>query len=128
MKLKRSFTVLELLLVTCLIATFIGVFAGYANIVLTISREEALQIELTNIRTAIYYFRIMNGRPPSDLAELMNKKLTGAPFDSKIIQQTFLKAFRVDKEGALLDPFFNPYLYEVGRGVVSSQTKGYESW
>jgi hypothetical protein len=128
MRYSRSFTVLELILVFCLIATFIGVFAGYAGVITSISREEALRTELTNMRTAIYYFRIMNGRPPEDLKELMNKKLTGAPFDSRITQKTFLNPFRIDKDGVLRDPFFNPYLYDAEIGAVSSTTKGYENW
>lgn len=125
---KRSLTVFELLVAICIIFIFIGTFAVYALNTLKAAREIALQSELRNIRMSIEHYRITTGEFPRDLSELTKQLLTGYSSDSTITVQQFLKPFRLDKEGFLLDPFFNRYSYNKACGIVYSETKRYRQW
>ena len=125
---KRSLTVVELISVICVIFIFMGIFAIYAGRALRIARELALRNELQFIRMSIENYRIINNRFPDDLFTLMNQHLTYGGNDTKIIVKQFLKPFRVDQRGYLLDPFMNRYGYNKAEGAVYSETKGYERW
>lgn len=125
---NKALTLFELLIVLCVIFLLMGTFAIYANVVLTVSRQTALQNELVNIRMAIEYYRIIIGKTPASLSDLINNKLTTNIFGGKILVNSFLKPFRVDKEGFLLDPFFHRYGFDEQKGMVYSQTQGYERW
>jgi len=62
------------------------------------------------------------------LKDLVNKQLTSVDAGVKMFGNSFLKPFRTDHNGILLDPFINRYLYDPGKWSVVSQTKGYERW
>lgn len=125
---KRSLTVVELISAICVIFIFLGIFAVYAGRTLRVARELALRNELQFIRMSIENYRIINNRSPDDLFALMNQHLTYGGDDTKIIVKQFLKPFRIDRGGYLLDPFMNRYGYDSVNGAVYSQTKGYERW
>ena len=125
---KRSLTLLESLTALCIIFILLGTFAVYANKILSIARQAALQNELLNLRMSIAHYRIINGSLPGDLFALINKGFTFDNQDVIIPPNKFLNPFRVDKEGYLLDPFMHRYAYDNKEGSVRSQTKGYESW
>jgi len=124
----RSFAVIELLVVFCLIFILIGTFAGYASLVLRIGRETALRNELVNIRMAIEHFKVINGRYPTNLGELVNKKLTKKDKYLIITQVQFLEPFRLDADGYLIDPFMNRYDYNGYDNQLHSGTKKYQLW
>lgn len=105
-----------------------GCFAVYANIILRIGRETALQSELINIRMSIEHYQMLNNKYPQSLGVLLNNGLTRGSFDAKISTIRFLEPFRIDNSGSLLDPFFNKYIYNNENGLVHSQTRGYERW
>lgn len=125
---KRSLTLLEFLVVLCAIFILLGTFAIYANKILSIARQAALQNELINLRMSIEHYRVICGSLPEDLFALINKDFTFQNQDDIIPPNKFLRPFRVDKEGYLLDPFIHRYVYDNRVGNVRSQTKGYESW
>ena len=125
---KRSLTLVELLLALCVIFIFFGVFAIYANVTLRIAREQALGSELSNIRVSLEHYIIINGALPPNLITLMNNDFTLKDLDGKIIYKKFLKPFRIDKQGYLLDPFMNQYKYDMKTGRVFSGTKEYRNW
>ena len=127
MRIIRSLTVMELLVVSCIIFILIGAFAGYANVVLRIGRETALRNELASIRMAIEHFRAVNGRYPVDLTELVNKKLTKKE-NNRIIQNRFIEPFRLDAKGYLIDPFMNRYDYNAEESRVHSTTREFQLW
>ena len=128
MKDRRSLTLVELLIVLCVIFVLMGTFAVYANITLKVAREIALQMELNNIRMSIEHYHTINGKFPEDLVTLIKEEFTFRTSDGILLHSNFLKPFRVDKEGNLLDPFMNRYYYELEDGRVSSRTIGYENW
>ncbi|MBM3248612.1 MAG: type II secretion system protein [Candidatus Omnitrophica bacterium] len=125
-----SFTVLELLIVVCLVIfVLIGLFAVFAGMHLKYAREAALRNELNNIRSSIELYRVIKKRLPEDLASLFSQEFTFKAPDGKIIKNNFLKPFRLDKKGDLLDPFMNRYIYyPKEHGRVITTTKGYENW
>jgi len=124
---KRSLTLVEFILTICVLFIFLGFFAAYINTTLKIARENALQMELSNIRMSIEHYRVLNGKLPQDINTLFNQQFDVVNSDM-VIRDNFLKPFRVDKEKNLLDPFLNKYYYNSSDGTVKTQTKGYESW
>lgn len=114
---KLSLTLVELLTVMCIILFITGLFAVYAKMALKTVRESALINELINLRMSIEHYRVVKGGLPDDLFTLVNDG-----------HNKFLKPFRVDKQGFMLDPFMHRYLYDKRDGRVRSQTKRYENW
>ncbi len=127
-KKKCSLTVVELLIVLCVIFVCMGVFAVFAKINLKAARETALRNELNNIRMSIELYKIIEKRLPNDLISLINQELVFKTKDGIIMKKRFLQPFRLDKNGNLLDPFMNGYIYEQKNGKVFSSTLGYARW
>ena len=128
MKDKRSLTLIELLIVLCVIFVLIGTFAIYASTTLKVARETALRMELGNIRISIEHYRVINGEFPENLVTLLNQEFTFKTLDGITEESNFLKPFRIDEQNNLKDPFLNRYSYDNKYGRVKSQSKGYESW
>ncbi len=124
----RSLTLIELLLVLCVVFILFGSFAIYANTTLRIAKETALQMELNNIRMSIEHYRIINGKFPESFNTLFNQKFSFKTPDGVIMYDNFLKPFRLDKRKNSLDPFLNRYYYDNLNGTVKTQTKRYENW
>lgn len=125
---KSAFSLLELLVASCIILILIGTFAIYLNLTLKSAREEMLRYELMNIRMAVGHYQMINKKFPEDLSRLLKKDLTFKGNDNKIISAVYLKSSRLDKWGNLLDPFMKRYIYNNINGTVYSPTKGYERW
>lgn len=125
---KRSLTLIEFLIIFCMLLVLIGVFTAYFKLTLRVAKEVALRNELANIRMSIEHYRIINGALPKELADLMNKEVDFLDSRGIILRKKFLEPFRLDKEGNLLDPFMDRYNYKNQNGMVNSNTKGYEGW
>jgi len=121
-------TLIEFMVAVGIIFIFLGVFATHAAIALRIGRETALRNELENIRMSIRYYRVVRGKLPESLIALMDQKISFEDFGGVLLGKGFLKPFRINQEGNLIDPFMNRYYYGKEKGVVYSLTKGYESW
>lgn len=125
---RCAFSLLEALVVACIILILVGTFAIYVNLTLKSAQEEMLCYELMHIRMAVEHYRMINKKFPEDLSCLLKKDLTFKGKDNKIISGVYLKFSRLDREGKLLDPFMNRYIYNQASGKVYSPTKGYERW
>lgn len=97
-------------------------------------REQALVIELANMRTAVIHFAMLNGRLPESLNELATKDaiikkraIEGDEFKIIIVGK-FVQAMTMDEAGNPTDPFGNAFGYEREKGRVFSSTAGYERW
>jgi len=123
-----SLTLIEFLIALCLISVLAGVFIYFAGGTLRAGREEALRNELGNIRMSIELYRVINERFPENLIELMNQNLTLENDKGILLEKEYLRPFRTDKEGHLLDPFMSRYAYNMKTGVVKSQTTEYQDW
>ncbi len=125
---SSSLTLIEFLIALCLISVLAGAFIYFAGSTLRAGREEALKNELGNIRMSVELYRVINGRLPQDLTELMNQNLTLENDRGIILVKEYLRPFRIDKEGCLLDPFMSRYSYNMKTGVVKSETAEYQDW
>lgn len=128
MRAKRSLTLVELLTNVALITVLLGVFALYALPVLKAGRERALENELMNLRMSVEHYRLIYGKFPESLEELVNKTLTEDYPYAKIGFYRFFEAGRLDSQGFLSDPFWHRYAYDKQTGRVYSQTPGYQTW
>jgi len=128
MKKGAGLTLFELIVAATIIFTLMGVFAAYSNTYIKVARETALRNELASIRMSIEYYRIVRGRLPEKLADLVNMSLTKEKGDANIKDNKFLSNFRVGKDGFLLDPFMNRYGYDNKSGQVWSDAEGRINW
>ena len=124
----KAFSLLELLVTACIIFILMGIFAAYANTTLKVAKDLALQNELSGIRMAIQHYLVINNKLPPDLEELLKKSLTRANPDGTVTYESYLKAVRIGRDGALLDPFFNKYRYNKLSGMVWTETPGRNNW
>jgi type II secretory pathway pseudopilin PulG len=128
MKKTSGLTFFELLVAASIIFTLMGVFAVYSHTYIKVARETALRNELSSLRMSIEYYRIVNGRLPDMLADLVNEPLTKGKRSANIKDDKFLSNFRVSKDGFLLDPFMNKYSYDNKSGRVWSESEGHSNW
>lgn len=127
-------TVFEALLYVILFFTLLLVSVERYYSTIKPVREQALVMELSNLRTAVIYFAMLNGRLPESLNELATKDaiikkraIEGAEYRIIVVGR-FVQAMTMDEAGNPTDPFGNVFLYDRATGRVYSSTKGYERW
>lgn len=125
---EKGLGIIETIIVCLLVAILFGVLIPKYQRMARDAREVALRMGLTNIRTAIQLYTLLNTRPPEDLKELLGKRYLIPTKDGTIFNDQYLKTLALDNEGYPIDPFGNRYIYDPKDGRVSSKTKGYEGW
>lgn len=110
-KTSKGLTFVEFLIVVCIIFVLIGTFSIFANRILRGSREVALKHELAALRLRLKLYYMLYEKQPQNIREF---------YDAK--------EGRFDKEGNLLDPFGNRYIYERENGMVKVSTVKYNNW
>lgn len=97
-------------------------------------RENALRMELANIRSAVVFYAMTKGKLPPTLRSLVTENaivtrtdIEGRQYNVAVLGK-FVQSMSTDKYGNPTDPFGNPYAYDPSNGRVSSTTKGYERW
>jgi type II secretory pathway pseudopilin PulG len=131
---QKGLTILDSIITLCLIGILIGYVIPKYQQVAYAAQEAALKAELSNIRQSITLFKMLNGRNPESLKEMMEKKVMipvrigSAPATGSIFDERYLMKNALDAEGRKLDAFGNPFYYDSYRGEVRSTTKGYEVW
>lgn len=108
---RHGLSTLELLITSCTIFILIGTFGIYINKILAESKETALRIELLNLRTNLKLYRILHNANPLEIKDFYEYEKD-----------------RADRDGYLLDPFKNRYVYDAGLGEIRSGTRGHEMW
>jgi competence protein ComGC len=131
----KGLTIIDAIITLCLIGILIGVVIPKYQQVALEAQEAALRTGLTNIRSSIRLFRMLNERNPRSLRELIeNDVLLPArsgkdPYAGPIFfDEKYLVKQAQDAEGHLVDAFGNRYAYDPVRGEVKASTKGYERW
>ncbi len=131
----KGLTIVDAVITLCLIGILIGVVIPKYQRVAREAQEAALRMGLTNIRTSIRLFRMLNERNPRSLRELIEHDVllparSGRdPYTGSIfLDEKYLVRQAQDAEGHLVDAFGNRYAYDPVRGEVKASTKGYESW
>ena len=120
-------TVFETLLITSLVGILLVIAISNFLTSVRLTREAALRIELSNIRTSIILYITLNRRYPASLNDLVKEGYT-LPTGSGPVKYKYIEGMAVDKDGNLLDTFGNPFTYESRTGWVKSSTKSHESW
>jgi Tfp pilus assembly protein PilE len=129
----KGLTIVDAVITLCLIGILFGVVVPKYQRVAREAQESALRTELTNIRTSIRLFIMLNGRKPASLKEMMEKKVMlpariGGGYTGSIFKESYLMKNAVDADGNKVDAYGNAFLYDSMRGEVRSSTKGYENW
>ncbi len=129
----KGLTIVDAVITLCAIGILIGVVIPKYQQVAHEAQEAALKTELANIRTSIRLFKMLNGRNPESLRDMIEKKVIlpariGGGYSGSIFKESYLMKNAIDAEGNKVDAFGNSFLYDSRRGEVSSSTKGYENW
>lgn len=131
---SRGFTVLDAIITLCLIGILAGFVIPRYQRLARAAQEAALKAELSNIRSSIGLFRLLNGRNPISLRELIEKnvmlpaRVGSSAYSGSIFKQKYLMPHAVDGEGNVLDAFGGRFEYDRNKGGVKTTTKGYEAW
>lgn len=125
---QNGLTVFDTLLVCILVAGLTGVFMTTYGRMIQEARETALKMDLVNIRLSIQLYRVLTGRYPGDLKELLSTRFLVPTKEGTIFSDQYLKTQTLDPSGYPIDPFGERYLYSPAKGNLSSGTAGYEYW
>ncbi len=144
---NRGSTVFGTLLVLIIIGIMLVGAITYVQKAKRVIKEYAMISELSNFRTSILMYFIINKKFPESLTQMVEEKVI-VPFrdrgaidkvkdlnkgislqpGSMIIDRTYLEKISIDSEGRIFDPFGKPYLYDKEQGRVKSSTSGYEGF
>jgi len=129
----KGLTIIDAVITLCAIGIMIGVVIPKYQRVAHETQEAALKTELSNIRTSIRLFKMLNGRNPASLREMIEMKVMfpariGSGYTASIFKESYLMKNAVDAEGNKVDAYGNPFLYDPQQGEVRASTKGYEAW
>ena len=111
-----------------IISFLIWIFGGIINTLSRNTREITLRYQLNNFRMLLVLYKELKGYYPEDLRVLVQSSHRLSKTDELIFNEKFLNSLEQDEHGAPLDSFGNRLYYDPGKGVVGSQTKGYQNW
>jgi len=111
-----------------IIAFLIWIFGGIIGTLSRNAKETALHYGLNNLRLSLNLYKMLHGSYPRDLRELLHSTIVLTQSERILFGEKFLFSLAMDKQGNAIDPFGNQFIYDFQKGVVGSQTKGYESW
>jgi type II secretory pathway pseudopilin PulG len=130
---RRGIAIVEALIALCVIGVLAGVVISRYQRVTTEARATAVKTELTNVRTAVMLFKMLNGRNPDNLREMIDKNVIlpariGIGYSGSFFKQKYLLANAVNDRGDVMDAYGNALAYDPTRGEVRSTTRGCETW
>jgi len=130
----RGLTIIDAIITLCLIGILLGIVIPKYRQVARSAQEVALKTGLSNIRTSITLFNMLNKRNPKTLRELVEtdvmlpSRIGKDPYTGSIFKQKYLTQQSMDASGNIIDSFGNPFAYDALQGDVKTTTKGYEAW
>ena len=144
---SKGRTVFEMLLALIIVGILLIGAITYIQRATKLVKEYALMSELSNIRTSVLLYFVINKKFPDSLKQMVDEKII-LPFQDTetlqkmvgtkaninvqsgtiIIDRTYLEKIAIDKDGNILDSFGNPYSYDPRLGKVSSTTSNYGGW
>lgn len=111
-----------------LLVVFVGMLAFIINSYVLEQRtvkQRALFYQLMLMRQGINLYTTMEKKFPENLVELGVASYTEPESG---IHHRFVERLPINAEGAVIDPFGNPYRYDSKNGRMMSTTPGYEFW
>ena len=125
---RSGLLLLDLAVSLTIIGFLIWVFGGIIGTLTQNCREIALRYQLNNFRMLLVLYKELKGYYPEDLKVLIQSSHRFSKADEIIFNEKFLNSLEQDEHGEPLDAFGNRLYYNPRKGVVVSQTKGYENW
>jgi type II secretory pathway pseudopilin PulG len=125
---KSGMLILDLIISLTIIGFLIWTFGGVLGRLTQNVRETSLRYQLNNFRMLVRVYKDLRGHYPADLSVFVQNKDNSAEAKADIFNKKLLSDLKRDEYGVPLDPFGNRYYYDYKKGVVGSQTKGYENW
>jgi len=114
----------EILIVSAVVILSVVLAAGLYSGRTKVYNRKCLINELQSMRQAVENYAMINKAFPPDLNTLMKSAYEPSVGEKR----PYLEKIASDKRGRPLDPFGNLYVYDPEKGLVHSQTRGYESW
>lgn len=111
-----------------LLVVFVGMLAFIANSYVLEQRtvkQRELYYQLMVMRQGVNLFVTTERKFPQNLVELGVATYT---LPDSQARYRFVERMPVSPDGAIIDPFGNPYRYDAKSGKVMSTTPGYEFW
>lgn len=96
-----------------------GLYAGR----LKVQKSNLLIRELSTLRSALTLYKTINRHNASSLEELAEGE-----YEVGGERRHFIENLPRSPDGAVVDPFGNPYAYDESSGWVFSTSSGYERW
>lgn len=124
---EKGSGIVESLIVLIIISILVVVVMDRYDTIIEEAKEVALKTELNNLRQAILFFKIKNGRYPESLKELVTSQFVIPYRGDTIIKAKYLEPYALDKDKNILDPFDLPFAYDPATGRVWSVKKGFEN-
>ncbi|MDD5252700.1 MAG: hypothetical protein WC060_04660 [Candidatus Omnitrophota bacterium] len=125
---KSGLLILDSAVSLTIIAFLIWIFGAIIGTMSQNTREIALRYQLSNFRMLLILYKELEGYYPQDLKILIKSSHRLSRADELIFDDKFLGSLEQDEQGEPLDAFGARLYYDPRRGVVGSQTKGYENW
>lgn len=125
---KSGILLLDLITSLTIIWFLIWIFGGIIGTLSKNARETALRYQLNNFRMVLILYKELKGNYPKDLGVLLKTDYKASKEDKPILSEKLLVSFKQDVQGFVLDVFGNRLYYDPGKGVIWSQTRGYENW
>ena len=125
---KSGMLILDLAASLTIVAFLIWIFGGIIGTLSQNAKETALRYGLNNLRLSLNLYKMIKESYPKDLRDLMQSSIILAKSEKLLFSEKFLFSLAIDKQGNAIDPFGNKFYYDPRKGVVGSQTKGYENW
>ncbi len=125
---EKGSGIVESMLVLIVISILVVVVMDRYETIIEEAKKVALKTELNNIRQAILFFKIKNGRYPESLKELATSKFIVTHRKDTIFEAKYLEPYSLDKNKNILDSFDLPFAYDPATGRVWSIKKGFENW
>ncbi|MDP2167030.1 MAG: type II secretion system protein GspG [Thermodesulfovibrionales bacterium] len=122
---RGGYGIIETLIVIIVMGVLAVVVMSHYEKIAYEAKHTALKAELLNLRQAITLFKIMKGRFPKDLNELIDSNYI-MPYQENPISKKYLEPHSLDERGNILDPYGMPYVYFPADGSVRSQKEGFE--
>ena len=117
-----------------LVSIFIFLALEKYMVSIKVVQEEALRVELSNLRRSIMYFTAAKQRLPESLQELVRLGAIAARYDIEaanyniIISGSYTERMTLDDDGYPTDTFGNRFRYDTASGRAWPGTADYEKW
>lgn len=120
---QRRRSPFEIIVVVVVVALSLLLSAGLYAGRMRVQKSNLLIRELGMLRSSLMLFKSMHHENAPNLETLVGKTYEVDGHNRRYVDKIPLSA-----DGAIIDPFGNPYAYDRATGWVSSSTPGFERW